>query len=389
MDAVYSTLRRVAALSVIAAVSVALAGCETFGSNTSMGKRIDYKSTSSAPALEIPPDLDTPRFDDRFSAPTTASGLAAQQSGGRAKQTELLPQNPDARVVRAGTERWLVVRATPEQAWNTARQFWTDLGFVVAVEQPAIGVMETDWAENRAEIPNDPVRNLIGKYIDIFYTTYKRDKFRTRIERGIEPGTVEVFISHRGMEQVPTTKIDGGSPAAFAWAVLPPNPNVEAEMLGRMMLRFGAPQPAVTTALAATAAPAPGQPATGDKARLERSPDGTVKLVIDDSFDQAWRRVGLALDRTGFTVVDRDRTSGLYYVRYADPDSDATKAREAGWLDKLMFWKTDDKDRPEQYRIKVAEEPPKSAVTVQDPKGATDRSANSERILALLREQLR
>jgi outer membrane protein assembly factor BamC len=389
MDAVYCTLRRVAALSVIAAVSAALAGCETFGSNTSMGKRIDYKSTSSAPALEIPPDLDTPRFDDRFSAPTTASGLAAQQSGGRAKQTELLPQNPDARVVRAGTERWLVVKATPEQAWNTARQFWTDLGFVVAVEQPAIGVMETDWAENRAEIPNDPVRNLIGKYIDIFYTTYKRDKFRTRIERGLEPGTVEVFISHRGMEQVPTTKIDGGSPAAFAWAVLPPNPNIEAEMLGRMMLRFGAPQPAVTTALAATAAPAPGQPATGDKARLERSPDGTAKLVIDDSFDQAWRRVGLALDRTGFTVVDRDRTSGLYYVRYADPDADATKAREAGWLDKLMFWKADEKDRPEQYRIKVAEEPPKSAVTVQDPKGATDRSANSERILALLREQLR
>ena len=389
MDAVYSTLRRVAALSVIAAVAAALAGCETFGGSTSAGKRIDYKSTSTAPALEIPPDLDTPRFDDRFTAPTTASGVAAQQSGGRAKQTELLPQNPDARLVRAGTERWLVVKAAPEQAWNTARQFWTDLGFVVAVEQPAIGVMETDWAENRAEIPNDPVRNLIGKYIDIFYTTYKRDKFRTRIERGIEPGTVEVFISHRGMEQVPTTKIDGGSPAAFAWAVLPPNPNIEAEMLGRMMLRFGAPQPAVTTALATTAAPAPGQPATGDKARLERSPDGTAKLVIDDSFDQAWRRVGLALDRTGFTVVDRDRTSGLYYVRYADPDSDATKAREAGWLDKLMFWKTDDKDRPEQYRIKVAEEPPKSVVTVQDPKGATDRSANSERMLALLREQLR
>ena len=389
MDAVYCTLRRVAALSVIAAVAAALAGCETFGGGTSAGKRIDYKSTGSAPALEIPPDLDTPRFDDRFSAPTTASGLAAQQSGGRANKTELLPQNPDARIVRAGTERWLVVKSTPEQAWSTARQFWTDLGFVVAVEQPAIGVMETDWAENRAEIPNDPVRNLIGKYIDIFYTTYKRDKFRTRIERGIEPGTVEVFISHRGMEQVPTTKIDGGSPAAFAWAVLPPNPNTEAEMLGRMMLRFGAPQPAVTTALATTAAPAPGQPAATDKARLERSPDGTAKLVIDDSFEQAWRRVGLALDRTGFTVVDRDRTSGLYYVRYADPDADATKARDAGWLDKLMFWKADDKDRPEQYRIKVAEEPPKSAVTVQDPKGATDRSANGERILALLRAQLR
>jgi len=389
MDAEYCTLRRIAAVSVIAACSMALAGCETFGSNSSMGKRIDYKSTSTAPALEIPPDLDTPRFDDRFTAPTTASGVAAQQAGGRAKQSDLLPQNPEARIVRAGTERWLVVKAPPEQAWNTARQFWTDLGFVVAVEQPAIGVMETDWAENRAEIPNDPVRNLIGKYIDIFYTTYKRDKFRTRIERGVEPGTVEIYISHRGMEQVPTTKIDGGSPAAFAWAVLPPNPNLEAEMLGRMMLRFGAPQPAVATALATTAPPAPGQPAASDKARLERAADGTARLVVDDAFDQAWRRVGLALDRTGFTVVDRDRTGGVYFVRYADPDADATKAREAGWLDKLMFWKTDDKDRPEQYRIKVTEEAPRSVVTVQDPKGATDRSPNSERILALLREQLR
>ena len=389
MDAVYCTLRRFAALTAAAALAVALAGCETFTGGTSPGKRIDYKSTASAPALEIPPDLDTPRFDDRFSAPTTASGVAAQQASGRGKQSDVLPQNPEARIARAGTERWLVVKSTPEQAWNTVRQFWTDMGFVVAVEQPAIGVLETDWAENRAEIPNDPVRNLIGKYIDIFYTTYKRDKFRTRIERGVEPGTIEIYISHRGMEQVPTAKIDNYTPAAFAWAVLPPNPNLEAEMLGRMMLRFGAPQPAVATALAASAPPAPGQPAAADKARLERGADGTARLVIDDGFDQAWRRVGLALDRTGFTVVDRDRTGGLYFVRYADPDADAAKARDAGWLDKLMFWKTDDKDRPEQYRIKVAEEAPRSVVTVQDPKGATDRTPNSERILALLREQLR
>ena len=389
MEAVNCRLRRIAALSAIAALSIALAGCETFTGGASAGKRIDYKSTTTAPALEIPPDLDSPRFDDRFAAPTTASGVAAQQASGRAKQSDLLPQNPDARIVRAGTERWLVVKAAPEQAWNTVRQFWTDMGFVVAVEQPAIGIMETDWAENRAEIPNDPVRNLIGKYIDIFYTTYKRDKFRTRIERGVEPGTIEIYVSHRGMEQVPTTKIDNYTPAAFAWAVLPPNPDLEAEMLGRMMLRFGAPQPAVTTALAASAPPAPGQPSSADKARLERSADGTAKLVMDDAFDQAWRRVGLALDRTGFTVVDRDRTGGLYYVRYADPDAEQAKARDAGWLDKLMFWKTDDKDRPEQYRIKVTDEPPKSVVTVQDPKGATDRSPNSERILALLREQLR
>jgi outer membrane protein assembly factor BamC len=378
--------RRAAAVCATVVVATALAGCDTFGgATTSLGKRIDYKTTGTAPALEIPPDLNTPRFDDRFST-TTASGLAAQQAG-RPKQSDLLPQNPEARIVRAGTERWLVVSATPEQTWATVRQFWNDLGFVVAIEQPTIGVMETDWAENRAEIPMDPVRRTIGKYIDIFYTTYKRDKFRTRVERGVESGTVEIYLSHRGMEQVPTMKIDNAGGAAFAWAVLPPNPDLEAEMLSRLMQRFGAPVPVATAAVASTAPTA--APTVADKARLEKSSDGSSKLVVDDAFDRAWRRVGLALDRTGFTVVDRDRSSGVYFVRYADPDSDVAKARDQGWLAKLMFWKQEEKERPEQYRIKVIESPPASVVTVQDPKGEPDRTTNGERILALLREQLR
>jgi outer membrane protein assembly factor BamC len=389
MDAVnlFTVLRRCALPAAALVIATALAGCETlgFGTSQSLGKRIEYKSTGSAPALEIPPDLNTPRFDDRFSS-TTASGLAAQRAGSP-KQTDLLPQNPEARIVRAGTERWLVVKTSPEQTWTTVRQFWGDLGFVVAVEQPTIGVMETDWAENRAEIPTDPVRRTIGKYIDIFYTTYKRDKFRTRVERGSEPGTVEIYVSHRGMEQVPTAKIDQAQPVAFAWAVLPPNPDLEAEMLARLMQRFGTPELVANAAVAATTpvvAPTP-----SDKARLEKSADGSAKLVVDDAFDRAWRRVGLALDRTGFTVVDRDRSSGVYFVRYADPDSDVAKARDQGWLAKLMFWKPDEKERPEQYRIKVIEATPTSVVTVQDPKGETDRTSNGEKILALLREQLR
>ena len=359
MDAVISLRRGFAAFGAVCAIAT-LAGCQLFSPTATLGKRIDYKTTGTAPALEIPPDLNTPRFDDRFSA-TTASGLAAQQAG-RPKQSDLLPQSSDAHIVRAGTERWLVVKATPEQTWSTVRQFWTELGFVVAVEQPTIGVMATDWAENRAEIPMDPVRRTIGKFVDIFYTTYKRDKFRTRVERGTEPGTVEIYLSHRGMEQVPTAKIDGSQPAAFAWAVLPPNPDLEAEMLARLMQRFGTPAGVATAAVASSA---PTAVAPSDKARLEKNADGTAKLVIDDAFDRAWRRVGLALDRTGFTVVDRDRSTGIYFVRYADPDADVAKARDQGWLAKLMFWKQDEKDRPEQYRIKVSETAPSSVVTVK------------------------
>jgi len=372
-----------ARIALLALVAFLVAGCETLGIGP-IGKRIDYKSASSGPALELPPDLTTPQYDDRFSV-TTASGLAAQNAG-RPKQPELLPTNPEARIARAGNERWLVVKATPEQAWSTVRKFWTDTGFVLATEQPGVGVMETDWAENRAEIPQDLLRKHVGKYLDVFYTTYKRDKFRTRIERGSEPGTVEIYVSHRGMEQVPTTKIDNVQGAGFAWAVMPANPSLEAEMLSRMMMRFGAPE-AVAEAAASPAAAA----AAPQHARLEKI-DGQSRLVVDDPFDRAWRRVGLALDRSGFTVVDRDRSSGTYFVRFADPDADmARKDREKGFLSKLFtFWKKDDdKDKPEQYRIKIVETSPASTVSVQDPSGNPDRSQASDRILALLRDQLK
>ena len=375
---VYANLTAAARAFAAVCVVLAFAGCESTGS---LSKKIDYKSTSSAPALELPPDLTTPQYDERYSV-TTASGLAAQGAN-RPRGAETIAQNstPDARIVRGGTERWLVVSTTPEIAWNTSRQFWSETGFVIAVEQPTLGIMETDWAENRADMPSDFLRSTIGKFVDIFASTYKRDKFRTRIERGNEPGTVEIYVSHRGAEQVPTTKIDNVSPAAFVWAVAPPDPGLEAEMLTRLMIKFGAPASQASAAVQASSSP------TGpERARLEKSADGATQLVVDDTFDRAWRRVGLALDRVGFTVVDRDRSKGTYFVRYVNPETEAKK--EKGFLDKLIFWK-EDVANPEQYRITVAAADPRSLVTVQDPSGAPLKSANGEKILSLLKDQLK
>ena len=166
----------------IAAAIIVLAGCETM--TTSIGKKIDYKSSGTAPALEIPPDLATPTYDDRYQV-ATASGQAAAKATG--KTTELLPINADARLMRAGSERYLVVKTSADVAWRTVRNFWTKNGFVVASEQPALGMMETDWAENRATVPQDFMQQFIGKYASFLNDTYKRDKFRTRIERGTEP----------------------------------------------------------------------------------------------------------------------------------------------------------------------------------------------------------
>jgi len=238
--------------------------------------------------------------------------------------------------------------------------------------------METDWAENRANSPQTGLAKYVGKYLEFLTDTYRRDKFRTRIERGAEPGTVEIYISHKGAAQLPT-KTKGGSPEDWVWQPTPPNPELEAEFLSRLMIKFGTPAQAAATAVAAL----PTQP---PRARIEKAADGATRLVVDDAFDRAWRRVGLALDRTGFTVVDRDRSKGLYFVRYANPDLDV---KEKGWVDKLKFWQTDTKDKPEQYRVVVTQADPNSVITVQDPTGTADRSANGDKILALLQDQLK
>jgi outer membrane protein assembly factor BamC len=359
-----------------AVASLTLAGC---AGDTSLGKKIDYKSVATAPALEIPPDLTTPQYDDRYNT-ATASGVAARDATRpRGGGDIAINANADARIMRAGAERWLQVRATPEQAWNVTRQFWTEQGFALAVEQPQAGIMETDWAENRAELPPDVIRDSLGKVGDIFYATYKRDKFRTRLERGVEPGTVDIYLSMRRMEQVPTTMIDKVQPAGFVWAVMPPSPSIEAEFLTRLMVKFGATDTRASQSLQAAVAPA------SERARIEKSADGLPLLSVDETFDRTWRRVGLALDRVGFTVVDRDRSKGVYFVRYSDPDA---QKKDEGFLSKLMFWKSKD-EKPEQYRIFIAESPPPSIVTVQDPNGAPDKSPNSEKILALLKDQLK
>jgi len=361
----------------VAVVLWALTGCSTV-QDMAAGKRVDYKSAKSTPPLEIPPDLSAPQYDDRYVV-ASASDLANRNTRADAREKMVLPGNPYAHLERAGSERWLVVKATPSAAWETLRQFWIDTGFVLAEEKPMIGIMETDWAENRADIPGNFLRDTVGKYVDFFFSTSKRDKFRSRIEEGKEPGTVEIYLSHRGMEEVPTTKIDNSSPAAFAWALLPPNPELEAEMLMRILVRFGATEEQAKTAVAKS----------DDKPRADLSKENdSVKLMLADDFDRAWRRVGLALDRTGFTVTDRDRSQGVYYVRYADPDVDVKKAGSGGFLDKLAFWRKDEV-QPKNYQVHVAASGDQSAVTIKSEAGADVQSSDAEQILSVLKEQLK
>ncbi|MEA3152743.1 MAG: outer membrane protein assembly factor BamC [Betaproteobacteria bacterium] len=365
-------------------VCFALAAC---GGNIQLpSKKVDYKSAGKLPSLEVPPDLTRPAGDDRFVVPDTSRGAATysayqRERDGRSEgisSTTVLPPQEGIRVERAGTQRWLIVKGEPEQLWPVVKDFWQETGFLVNIDMPEAGVMETDWAENRSRVPDGFIRNTLGKLLDSVYSTSERDKFRTRLERGSQSGTTEIYISHRGMEEVYTSVQKDDT----KWQPRPPNPELEAEMLRRLMVRLGVQEARAKTDIA-SAASAP------QRAVLQKGQDGSA-LALNEQFDRAWRRVGLALDRVGFTVEDRDRSKGLYYVRYIDPEVDNKSAEKKGWLSKFKFWgSSPEKQKKEQYRVLVRDEGERAEVNVLNKEGGKEQSSTANRILTLLYDQLK
>ncbi len=371
------------ALALVAAAF--LAGCE---STTSLleAKKVDYKSARQLPTLEIPPDLTKPLADNRYVVPESGKGSAtlSEFQAGWAQAPKpgsagVLPSVNKVRVERAGSQRWLVITEPPEKVWGLVKDFWQDNGFLVRLELPEAGVMETDWAENRAKLPNDLVRRMLGKVLDQVYSTGERDKFRTRLERS-EEGTTELFISHRGMVEV----YKDSSQTATIWQPKPPDAELEAEFLHRLMVRLGSADEQAKRQIAVEPKAA--------RAALSKDSGGFETLEVFEPFDRTWRRVGLALDRVGFTVEDRDRQKGQYFVRYADPEPEMAKAdtNKPGLLSKFAFWKpSDPKVKAEQYRVHVRQFADKSVVQVLGKDGSADNSQSSRRIITLLHEQLK
>jgi outer membrane protein assembly factor BamC len=382
----------------LAAAALALAGCSWFGGN----KSADYKGAQARPAqpLEVPPELTAPTMDDRYAIPdpraqTTYSAYSKQPSAGPAlpagvSANTVLPKVEGARLERYGDQRWLVVKGEPDKVWPVIREFWVETNIPLSREEPNTGIMETDWYEDKSKVPDDFVRRTVGKVVPQLFSTPRRDKFRTRIEKGAEPGTTEVFVSNRQMEEVYTSN----NQEKTVWQSRPADRDLEAEMLSRMLVKLGAAQTQVAAATAAAPAPvrsgqAPALPESRN-AVLENA--GAGPLVVNDGFDRAWRRVGLALDRVGFTVEDRDRSKGLFFVRYIDPEVDlrGEAAKKESWADKLAFWRTTPKGPQPQYRIHVSDAGASmSQVQVQNSQGSGESSATGKKILSLLYEQLK
>lgn len=407
-------------------LSTILSGCDSI---PFIDTTPDYKSAGKSRPLEVPPDLTTVGTNDTYSVPggsISASDLEKSPEDAGPKE-KILPTPDNVRLERAGSQRWLVVKAPPEKVWPAIREFWGDLGFAVRVENPETGVMETEWVDP-STITKDENGNYLDKFqgwLDKLNSLNNRQKFRTRIDRGQESGETEIYMSHRSVGDTQDdgiTKVRTGygdiqngyglnSSRTKGDQAVSDAEDIDAELLRRLMVKLGIDDKKSKTIMTTSQ--------TEVRAVANKEADGTMTLTVNDPFDRAWRRVGLALDRVGFVVEDRDRSSGIYYVRYNDIEKDdgprkkglldslkfwgdddpkkepepAPKVKESTLGDKLKFWQAPEKDttvNDKQYRIKVEDSTEgKSKVSVVNKDGTANSSSTATRILNMLFDQLR
>jgi outer membrane protein assembly factor BamC len=340
--------------------------------------KINYKSVQKGNTLEIPPDLVQLSRDSRYQLPANSNSASGYDVGKGAQNASSATMTApltlgDVSIERAGNQRWLVINRAPDKVWPLLRDFWTDNGFLLATDEQNLGIIETDWAENRAKLPQDFIRASLGKLLDSIYSTGERDKFRTRVERNSAGGT-EIYVSHRGMVE----KYQTGNSGTTVWESRAADPELEAEFLRRMMVKMGVTE-AQSKKVAATAPIAQTSKIYTDS--------GQSVLEINEAFDRAWRRVGLALDRTGFTVEDRDRAQGLYFVRYVAPNPDK---KEPGFFTKLF---TNEANTPVlKYRILVKSgngNATQTMVSIQNSTGGTVANTDAQNILKVLADDLK
>lgn len=368
-------------------LSLALAAC-----GGAKNEKIDYKSPgidlrSKSSTLEVPPDLVSPSRDDRYSVPEgNATGSATYSTYNEKRQSATnvvatpaaaLTSSSKFRLERYGNTRWLVTPISADVLWPQLRDFWKDLGFVLIKDDQAVGIMETDWVENRAKIAGDPIQRALSTVLGSLVSNGERDRFRTRIEPSAsQPGMLEIYVSHRGAEELRKRDGDG-----TYWELRPGNPELEAEMLQRIMVKLGQ-SPEVAKQMVADSKDA----SPSDRAKIVTAADGTQQIVVQDALDRAWRQVGLALDRVGVVVEDRDRAKGLYFVRYvAGEDLDGPK-KDQSWFSRLFSRKQADAGT-NQYQVAVTGNDRETTVKLLDKDGnKAAPEANRQIVNLLLRE---
>jgi len=373
-------LRRYLAILSLVITAAALTACKSVTTSDT----VDYKATGAVrgPNLSYPPDLITAQADRRYivqDGTATMSEYNAAMKKSVQMRNNVMTGIPGMRIERDGERRWLVVEKPATVLYPQVKDFWQENGFLLVIDSPSTGIMETDWAENRARLPQDFIRSALGSVLGSIYDTGERDKYKTRLEAP-KPDETEIYITQKGTLEKCVTDTAGDACLYTIWTSRPNDPDLEAVFLARLMERLGMTQEQAKAMVAVPLAP------KTVKAKFVQEANNQGYIELSSGFDRSWRDVGLALDRSNFTVEDRNRSNGIYYVRYINAKDVGDKK---GFFSNLFSSKDDSKLQAKKYQVIVKSTGENSAnVYVQDADGKPENTLAGIQLLTLLNDQL-
>lgn len=306
---------------VLVGVSLVLTACGTSKTSEDIESKVfDYKAPPvKAPSLEVPPELTSYGGDDRYSIPgDSESGTSYSEFskvGENRRANSVLPVAKNVRLERKDNQRWLLVNDRAENVWPVVKSFWQDNGLVIKIENPQAGIIETDWSENRAKIPTDGFRRIVGSVLDSLFSSGEKDQFHTRLERSKDGNSTEIYITHYGQHEVQDKNETG-----FRWLPRPNDPELEATMLQLLMSKFAGGSGILDNK---KKLPAAATTETAAAPKLSKLADGSQVILLSEPFDKSWRKVGLALEQARIPLADKDRSKGIYYLSAGKEDSKA------------------------------------------------------------------
>lgn len=371
---------RILPFTVLPMTLLILAGC---GSMSLENKRVDYQAAAiKVPSLEIPPDLTAPVAEDHFSIPDSGAAVANYSDFAKGSVTSqaqissVLPVSKNVRMEHNGAQSWLVVQDKAENLWPVLKAFWQENGFVIRIDNPQAGIIETDWAENRAKIPRTGLRSVLGKVFDGMYDSGERDMYHMRLERGKDGNSTEIYLAQYGKEEVLSA-----DKSTSKWQFRPKDPELEATMLQMLMVKLGGPETQDKGQMDASSA----QGLT-IAAKLQTMPNGSKVILLSEPFDRSWRTVGLALEHEGFVLEDKDRANGVYFLRVEEKTKEEQAKEGKSIFDKIAFWRKDESAKPAKYQVTVHESNTGCEVAANNGKG--ESNSNSQRIIDALYKAL-
>lgn len=368
----------------MAAFITVIAGCGS-SDKKDRPKTEYYGSVMRSGGLEIPPDLTQTDPDQNITLPAGADSSNGQassgQQGGVLSNRRVLAEPSNVTLMRDEDQRWLIVSAEPDIIWPELVEYWTKDGIELVINSPESGVIETEWLINYADFTSSfgkVFRGILNKVTE----SGRRDKYRISIDYGVEPGTTEVYVAHRGMEEIALGPTRTQIPD-YKWVKRPSDPSLELAIMRQIMVYLGVDEDEADSMAEQDL------PEEVDKARLLIDDVDEPVLVLDDTFPRAWQRVGLALDRSGYIVVGRNRQQGGYLIELANPD--LIEEKKDGFFSRLF--KRDKQDVEEilykaQVRL-VPQKDDKTLIAIATEEGLHDSSETAISLLQQLYDQLK